>query len=93
MMEQTREAVESYIACRPGGAGWLPSSFGLIPGMAVTAEIKAGRRTILSYLMHPAAWSRRKPARTFRLWSERVADRRKTDTGARPGPLNGVGVG
>jgi membrane fusion protein, hemolysin D len=31
----------------------VPRSFRLIPGMAVTAEIKAGERTILSYLLYP----------------------------------------
>ncbi|WP_292164764.1 HlyD family type I secretion periplasmic adaptor subunit [Mesorhizobium sp.] len=31
----------------------VPSSFRLIPGMAVTAEIKAGDRTILSYFLYP----------------------------------------
>jgi HlyD family secretion protein len=31
----------------------VPRSFRLIPGMAVTAEIKAGDRTILSYFLYP----------------------------------------
>ena len=31
----------------------VPRSFHLIPGMAVTAEIKAGERSVLSYLMYP----------------------------------------
>lgn len=31
----------------------VPSSSRLIPGMAVTAEIKAGERTILSYFLYP----------------------------------------
>jgi hemolysin D len=31
----------------------VPHSFRLIPGMAVTAEIKAGERTILSYFLYP----------------------------------------
>ena len=31
----------------------VPRSFRLIPGMAVTAEIKAGERTILSYFLYP----------------------------------------
>jgi HlyD family secretion protein len=31
----------------------LPRSFRLIPGMAVTAEIKAGDRTVLSYFLYP----------------------------------------
>jgi hemolysin D len=31
----------------------VPRSFRLIPGMAVTAEIKAGERSVLSYLMYP----------------------------------------
>jgi HlyD family secretion protein len=31
----------------------VPQSFRLIPGMAVTAEIKAGERTILSYFLYP----------------------------------------
>jgi HlyD family secretion protein len=31
----------------------VPASFRLIPGMAVTAEIKAGERTILSYFLYP----------------------------------------
>jgi hemolysin D len=31
----------------------VPRSFRLIPGMAVTAEIKAGEHTILSYLLYP----------------------------------------
>jgi len=31
----------------------VPDSFRLIPGMAVTAEIKAGDRTILSYFLYP----------------------------------------
>ena len=31
----------------------VPKSFRLIPGMAVTAEIKAGDRTILSYFLYP----------------------------------------
>jgi HlyD family secretion protein len=31
----------------------VPQSFRLIPGMAVTAEIKAGDRTILSYFLYP----------------------------------------
>jgi HlyD family secretion protein len=31
----------------------VPRNFRLIPGMAVTAEIKAGERTILSYFLYP----------------------------------------
>jgi len=31
----------------------VPRSFRLIPGMAVTAEIKVGERTILSYFLYP----------------------------------------
>lgn len=31
----------------------VPRSFRLIPGMAVTAEIKAGERTIFSYFLYP----------------------------------------
>ncbi len=31
----------------------VPRSFRLIPGMAATAEIKAGERTILSYFLYP----------------------------------------
>src|SRR6266581_3314654 len=31
----------------------VPRSFRLIPGMAVTAEIKAGDRTVLSYFLYP----------------------------------------
>ena len=31
----------------------VPPAFHLIPGMAVTAEIKSGDRTILSYLLYP----------------------------------------
>jgi HlyD family secretion protein len=31
----------------------VPRNFHLIPGMAVTAEIKAGERTILSYFLYP----------------------------------------
>jgi HlyD family secretion protein len=31
----------------------VPSNFRLIPGMAVTAEIKAGERTVLSYILYP----------------------------------------
>ena len=31
----------------------VPRSFRLIPGMAVTAEVKAGERTILSYFLYP----------------------------------------
>jgi hemolysin D len=31
----------------------VPRTFHLIPGMAVTAEIKAGERTILSYFLYP----------------------------------------
>jgi HlyD family secretion protein len=31
----------------------VPGSFRLIPGMAVTAEIKAGERTVLSYFLYP----------------------------------------
>ena len=31
----------------------VPRSFRLIPGMAVTAEIKAGERTVLSYFLYP----------------------------------------
>jgi len=31
----------------------VPDNFRLIPGMAVTAEIKVGKRTVLSYLMYP----------------------------------------
>ena len=31
----------------------VPRSFRLIPGMAVTAEIKAGERTILAYFLYP----------------------------------------
>jgi HlyD family secretion protein len=31
----------------------VPSNFRLIPGMAVTAEIKAGERTVFSYILYP----------------------------------------
>jgi HlyD family secretion protein len=31
----------------------VPSSFRLIPGMAVTAEIKAGERSVISYFLYP----------------------------------------
>ncbi len=31
----------------------VPKDFRLIPGMAVTAEIKAGERTVLSYFLYP----------------------------------------
>jgi hemolysin D len=31
----------------------VPNHFRLIPGMAVTAEIKAGERTVLSYFLYP----------------------------------------
>jgi hemolysin D len=31
----------------------VPRTFHPIPGMAVTAEIKAGERTILSYFLYP----------------------------------------
>ena len=31
----------------------VPPGFRLIPGMAVTAEIKAGDRTVLSYFLYP----------------------------------------
>ena len=31
----------------------VPGGFRLIPGMAVTAEIKAGQRTVLSYFLYP----------------------------------------
>jgi len=31
----------------------VPQSFRLIPGMAVTAEIKTGRRSVLSYFLYP----------------------------------------
>ena len=31
----------------------VPTSFRLIPGMTVTAEIKAGERSILSYFLYP----------------------------------------
>ena len=31
----------------------VPAGFRLIPGMAVTAEIKAGQRTVLSYFLYP----------------------------------------
>ena len=31
----------------------VPTSFRLIPGMTVTAEINAGERTILSYFLYP----------------------------------------
>ena len=31
----------------------VPQDFRLIPGMTATAEIKVGRRTIISYLLDP----------------------------------------
>jgi HlyD family secretion protein len=31
----------------------VPADFRLIPGMAATAEIKAGERSVLSYLLYP----------------------------------------
>jgi hemolysin D len=31
----------------------VPNTFRLIPGMTVTAEIKAGERTVLSYFLYP----------------------------------------
>src|SRR5262249_53884510 len=31
----------------------VPDTFRLIPGMTVTAEIKAGDRTVLSYFLYP----------------------------------------
>lgn len=31
----------------------VPASFRVIPGMTVTGEIKAGRRNVLSYFLHP----------------------------------------
>ena len=31
----------------------VPEDFRLVPGMNVTAEIKTGKRTILSYLLYP----------------------------------------
>ena len=31
----------------------MPADFRLIPSMAVTAEIKAGEHSVLSYLLYP----------------------------------------
>jgi hemolysin D len=31
----------------------VPEHFRLIPGMAVTAEIKAGERSVISYFLYP----------------------------------------
>jgi HlyD family secretion protein len=31
----------------------VPDHYRLIPGMSVTAEIKAGNRTVLSYFLYP----------------------------------------
>jgi HlyD family secretion protein len=31
----------------------LPDGFRILPGMTVQAEILAGRRTVLSYLLYP----------------------------------------
>ena len=31
----------------------MPEHFRLIPGMAVTAEIKAGGRSVISYFLYP----------------------------------------
>jgi hypothetical protein len=42
----------------------VPNHFRLIPGMAVTAEIKAGERTVLSYFLYPLfSWARREHLR------------------------------
>ncbi len=50
---QQRPYYKARVEVTVTGLRDVPRSFRLIPGMAVTAEIKAGERTILSYLLYP----------------------------------------
>ncbi|MFA7231451.1 MAG: HlyD family type I secretion periplasmic adaptor subunit [Victivallaceae bacterium] len=54
--QQNTQAKQAYYRARIIVSGKLtnvPKTFRLIPGMQVTAEIKVGKRRIISYLLHP----------------------------------------
>jgi HlyD family secretion protein len=53
---RTRTARASSIArarIEEVGLRGVPAGFRLLPGMTVTGEVKAGRRNVLMYFLHP----------------------------------------
>jgi HlyD family secretion protein len=50
---ESRMAYRARIVVGEGGLHDVPSQFRLMPGMEVTAEIKVGKRTVISYFLDP----------------------------------------
>jgi HlyD family secretion protein len=50
---EARPHYKARIKLTSGELRNVPTSFRLIPGMAVTAEIKAGERSVISYFLYP----------------------------------------
>ena len=50
---EARPHYKARIKLTSGELRNVPTSFRLIPGMPVTAEIKAGERSVISYFLYP----------------------------------------